>query len=103
MKLAECLLRRKELQQKLDRMQPLHANPDRFFQMSAQRVPIAQGVDLEEIRAKVPKVTLGEFDAEYNHYARQLRLLDAAIQQANWTSEIAEVEKCFKDYIHRDL
>ena len=35
---------------------------------------------------------------EYDHYAKQLRLVDAAVQQCNWTTEVDSVEDCFKDY-----
>jgi hypothetical protein len=82
--LAEALLRRKELQTRLDRMAPLR-NQD-LFEVKTGRKPAHEGLD--DIIAQVPKITFAEFEAEYNFIARQLRLCDAAIQRANWETQI---------------
>lgn len=58
-KLAEALLRRKELQGKVDR---------------------------------------AEVNREYNHYAKQLRLVDAAIQRANWTTDVEVDDTVMRDF-----
>lgn len=93
-KLAECLLRRKELQQKLDRMSTI--NRKELFQTEVQRVRVADGFD--DIHVKSPVVKFEDFDAEYNYYAKQLRLVDAAIQHTNWTVDVENVDGCFDDY-----
>ena len=95
-KLAECLLRRKELQQQIDRMKGIHAKE--LFEVKIQRKKVTDDVD--DIIASVPKMTFAQFDAEYRYYAKQLRLVDAAIQQINWTAEVDGVDECFKDYVN---
>ena len=83
-KLAEALLRRKELQAKVDQISSIKAQ--NIYDLRVQRIKITDSVD--EVTANVPKLNLSQVTAEYDHYARQLRLVDAAIQQANWTSVI---------------
>lgn len=94
-KLAECLLRRKELQQKLDRMSLI--NRKDLFKTEVQRVRVAEGFD--DIQVKMPVVKFADFDAEYNYYAKQLRLIDAAIQNMNWTTDVDNVSTCFDDFV----
>jgi len=89
MKLAEALLRRKELQQRLDRIQPIMENKNMLFKTIVRRVNAAEGVD--EATLHVPKMTLGQVTAEFDYYAKRLRLVDATIQQANWTTEVEGV------------
>ena len=93
-KLAECLLRRKELQQKIDRMNQI--NEKDLFEVKAQRKNVTENID--DVVAMVPKMTFAEFEAEYRHYAKQLRLIDGAIQQVNWTATVDDVDQCFQDY-----
>ena len=97
-KLAECLLRRKELQQKLDRMDSIHEKE--IYEIRVKRVKVTDSVD--EVTAAVPKMTYKEFDAEYSYYAKQLRLIDAAIQQVNWTAEVDNIDVCFSDFEPRE-
>lgn len=82
-KLAEALLRRKELSQKLDSISHIKEN-QLFYQVRAKRVNVMEGID--EINADFPKLTLSQVIAEYDFVAKQLRLIDALIQQANWTT-----------------
>lgn len=83
-KLAEALLRRKELQEKVNQIFPISiAN---VYETQVARVKVTDSID--NITAKVPKLTLAQVTAEYDFYARQLREIDAAIQQANWTTEV---------------
>ena len=93
-KLAECLLRRKELQQRLDRMNQID-NKD-LFEVRVQRKNVTENID--DVIAQVPKMTYAEFESEYRHYAKALRLIDGAIQQVNWTAEVDGVDQCFKDF-----
>lgn len=84
-KLAEALLRRKELQAKVHQISSIKAQ--NIYDLRVQRIKVADGID--EVTANVPKLTLSQVTEEYDYYARQLRLVDAAIQQANWTSHIS--------------
>jgi len=83
-KLAEALLRRKELQQKVDVLR--HIKENALFEVKAQRRQVTDSVD--DIVAQVPKLTASQVTKEYDWHARQLRLIDASIQQANWTTSI---------------
>ena len=83
-KLAEALLRRKELNEKLCQIRPIkEAN---IYEVVAQRRQITDNVD--DIVMKVPKLEINQVTKEYDWYAKQLRILDAKIQQANWTCDI---------------
>lgn len=93
-KLAEALLRRKELQEKLNRIGPV--KEAQVYEVKAKRVRVTD--DLDDLIASVPKLTLSQVTSEYDHYAKQLRLVDAAIQQANWTTEMPGIDACFVDY-----
>lgn len=84
MKLAEALLRRKELDLKVKQLHSIKV--DKLFEVVAQRKNVTENID--DIVARVPKLTASQVTAEYDFYARQLRLIDAAIQQANWTAEL---------------
>lgn len=84
-KLAEALLRRKELAEKLEVVKRLKDN-QAFYEVRAQRVKVTEGID--EISANFPKLTASQVTAEFDYVAKQLRLVDALIQQANWTTEL---------------
>lgn len=84
MKLAEALLRRKELQEKVARIDNIRKQD--IFDIKVQRKQAHEGID--DVIAQVPKLTLAEVNKEYDHYAKRLRLIDAAIQQTNWTVDI---------------
>jgi hypothetical protein len=93
-KLAEALLRRKELQLKVDVLQQIKGSD--LFEVKAKRVNVTESLD--DITAQVPKLTAGQVTRELDWHARQLRLVDAAIQQANWTTEISIEEATMADY-----
>lgn len=93
-KLAEALLRRKELQGKVDRIKSIREQD--LFVAKVQRRPVHEGID--DVIAAIPKLTLAEVTAEYDFYAKELRLIDAAIQQANWTTEIECKDGVLDDY-----
>lgn len=94
-KLAEALLRRKELQQKLDVVKNIKQN-QLVYEIRGQRVKITDGLD--ELTAGFPKLTLSQVTAEYDHCARQLRLIDAAIQHGNWTFDLDVDNMVLEDY-----
>lgn len=83
-KLAELLLRRKELAEKVELAKQVKIKD--LFDTKIKRISVSESTD--EVTADVPKLTLSQVTAEYNHYARQLRAVDAAIQQTNWTTEV---------------
>lgn len=82
-KLAEALLRRKELSEKLNVLRHFKDN-QMFYEIRGQRNKITDGLD--ELNANYPKLTASQVTAEYDYVARQLRLIDGIIQQANWTT-----------------
>lgn len=93
-KLAEALLRRKELQGKVDVLKTIKDKD--LFEVKARRQQVADGID--DVIAQVPKLTASQVTKEYDWHARQLRLIDAAIQQANWTTEIDVGDETMQDF-----
>lgn len=91
LKLAEALLRRKELAAKVEQLKTIQAPA--LFQTRVQRVKVTD--EVENITVNVPVLSASQVTQEFDHYSRQLRLVDAAIQQANWTTEI---EADLRDY-----
>lgn len=84
-KLAEALLRRKELSEKVGILKHFKDN-HLFYEIRGQRNKVTDGID--ELNANYPKLTASQVTAEYDFSAKQLRLVDAMIQQANWTTEL---------------
>lgn len=93
-KLAEALMRRKELQQKVDVLRQI--NEKALFEVRAQRKNVTENLD--DLIAMVPKLTASQVTAEYDWHARQLRLVDSAIQQVNWTAEVDVADTVMADY-----
>lgn len=87
MKIAEALLMRKQLAQKVEQLAPLKTAGDNgVFAEKIERVNVSETVD--EVKLQIPKVELKEVTKEYDHYASELRKIDAAIQQANWKYDV---------------
>jgi len=93
-KLAEALLRRKELNEKVDQLRKI--NVEGLFDVKVKRQNVTESVD--DVTASVPKITLSQVTAGFDYYAKQLRLVDATIQQANWTTEIEVPGDVMKDF-----
>lgn len=93
-KLAEALLRRKELGEKVTVLKQISAPS--LFETRVKRSRVTD--DIDDIIATVPKLTASQVTQEYDFYARQLRLIDAMIQQANWTTEIDVAETTMQDF-----
>ncbi len=87
-KLAEALLRRKELSEKLNVIRHIKDN-QLIYQVRSQRVKVTDGID--NLDLDTPKLELSQVTAEYDFVAKQLRLVDAIVQQANWTT-VLEVD-----------
>lgn len=93
-KLAEALLRRKELGQKVELLKQIRgAN---LFEVKVQRKQVHEGID--DVIAQVPKLAASQVTAEYDWHARQLRTIDAAIQRANWETDIEVTADAMADY-----
>jgi len=92
--LAEALLRRKELQGKVDALKAIKANA--LFETIATRKSAHEGID--DVVAKVPKLNAAQVTHELDFHARQLRLVDAAIQRANWETKIEVDDQVNQEY-----
>jgi Family of unknown function (DUF6847) len=91
MKIAEGLLLRKQLQSKVEQLQPLHNVGERgVFDQAVKRVNVNENLD--EITITTPRITLADITKTYDHYASELRKLDSAIQQANWEYDLKYAE-----------
>ena len=93
-KIAELLLRRKQLNMKVDVLQQIKDKD--LFEVRAQRKQVTDNID--DIIAQVPKLTAAQVTAEYDFYSKQLRLTDAMIQQSNWTTEVDTETDVMADY-----
>ena len=94
-KLAEALLRRKELSEQVDRLRGI--NQRELFEVKAKRINVTESID--DVTAQVPKISFQQVTHAFDEHARNLRLVDAAIQQANWTTEIDVDEKVMAPYV----
>lgn len=87
MKVAEGLLLRKQLEAKVAQLTPLkQLGENGIWKQEVSRKSVNENVD--EVSIVVPRITLADLTGTYDHYASELRKLDAAIQQANWTNEL---------------
>jgi hypothetical protein len=93
-KLAEALLRRKELQEKVGVLKNLKEKD--LFEIKATRRQVTENID--DVVAQVPKLTINQVTEAFDWHARRLRLIDAAIQQANWSTVIEVDQTIFDDY-----
>lgn len=87
MKLAEALLLRKQLQEKVDQLKPLKLNGDQgVYRDEVKRVNVNEQTD--DIVMKVARITVEDITKTYDMYASELRRLDTAIQAANWKHSV---------------
>jgi hypothetical protein len=93
--LAEALLRRKELSEKVKVLKNFKEN-QLFYQIRGERKKVTEGLD--DISADFPRMQAGQVTREHDWHARQLRLIDAAIQQANWTTKIPIDDSIMSEY-----
>ena len=92
MKLAEALLLRKQLEAKVKQLEPLKIQGEQgVYKLQTKRVNVGENVD--EVNLQIPRLSLSDITATYDHYAKQLRIIDGKIQQANWTTEIDFAEE----------
>ena len=83
-KLAEALLRRKELQAKVKQLEAI--NQRDLYEVKAKRTKVTDDVD--DIVAQVPLLTITQVAHAYDWHAKRLRQIDAVIQQANWATAV---------------
>lgn len=93
-KLAEALLRRKELQGKVDQLKAIKDKD--LYEVKSGRKVAHEGLD--DFILQVPLLSQAEVFGAYDWHAKQLRLVDAAIQQANWTCAVSVPEDSMGDY-----
>ncbi len=93
--LAELLLIRKDLQGKVDRLATIDRKE--LFENVIKRKPVAEGVD--DVIATVAKMSFQQFTHCYDWHAKQLRRVDAAIQRANWATQVEIDAEVLDDYI----
>lgn len=87
MKLAEALLLRKQLKEKVDQLRPIKEMGDGgLFEIKTKRVNISDQTD--DITLQVPHVDLKDVTKEFDKYATAYRKLDAAIQRTNWAADL---------------
>jgi hypothetical protein len=93
-KLADALLRRKELQEKV-KLTGNFRNSD-LYTTKVKRVKVSDGID--EVTADIPTLELNEVTAELDFYSQQLRKIDAVIQQANWATDVSVDNDAMSNY-----
>jgi len=54
---------------------------------------------VDDIAAKVPKVSVKALTAAFDWHSRQLREVDAAIQQANWATMITVPDESLSEFV----
>lgn len=87
MKIAQALLLRKQLEDKVNQLRPIKQLGDNgLFEMKTQRKSAAENVD--EVTFQIPKVQLSDVTKEFDKYATALRKIDASIQKANWEFDV---------------
>lgn len=99
--LAEALLRRKEINQLLDRMRPISDVSEKLFVTRVKRQSVNESTD--NIVGHVPRISAEQVDAYFNYYARQLRLVDAVIQRANWDTKLSIKATIMEDFKGEDF
>lgn len=92
MKIAQALLLRKQLEQKVEQLKPIKQNGDNgLFATKVNRINVSEQID--EVSIQVPKMTLEEVTKEFDKYATALRKIDASIQKANWEFDVDFTDK----------
>ena len=93
-KLAELLLLRKQYQQKVDQLKSI--NHPQLFETKHMRKQVNEQWD--DVVLQVPLLDAKQFTHEYDWYAKQLRVVDAAIQQANWGTSVSIDSTALQEY-----
>jgi hypothetical protein len=87
--LARALNLRKHLDIKVKALQPIKIQADNgVFETKTTRRKISD--DIDEVTVTTPKLSLADITKEYDQYAKELRVLDDAIQETNHTTQIID-------------
>ena len=87
MKIAQALLLRKQLEEKVAQLKPVKQMGDQgLFETKVTRVNVTETTD--NVTITTPRISLKEITSEFDKYASALRKLDASIQQANWACDV---------------
>jgi hypothetical protein len=92
--LASALLRRKELQQKVDQLKVIDLKA--LFEVKGKRVKVTDEID--DLVLTVPKLFPEEVTAAYDWHARRLREIDLVIQQANHSTRVEINANVMEDF-----
>ena len=85
--LARALNLRKHLAIKVEQLKPLKIQADNgVFETKTSRRKISD--DIDEVTVTTPKLSVADITKTYDLYAKELRLLDDAIQETNHTTGI---------------
>lgn len=93
--LAEALLRRKELQLKVDQLTRIKQSM--LETTVVDRVNVSDSTDA--VTARVPKCSMDQLTHCFDFHSKALRLIDGAIQQANWNTMIEVKPVSMDDYV----
>ena len=97
--LQELLLRRKELAAKVAQLSAI--KPSILTEIKQQRVEAREG--FSDLNLTIPRVTMADFTSEFDWYSRQLREVDALIQNANWTTKIPNADHLFESWPRQEI
>jgi len=87
MKIAQALLLRKQLEQKVAQLTPIRNYGEQgLLSTKVMRKNVSDQVD--EVTIQTPRVTLDDVTETFDKYATALRKLDASIQKANWEFDV---------------
>lgn len=98
-KLAEALLRRKELEGKVKQLAAI--KQQLLVDTVVKRVKVSDGFD--DMHIAYNRVHPSEVTAEFDFYSRQLRLCDAAIQQMNWTVTVPNADGFMTTWVQPEV
>lgn len=91
MKIAEALLLRKQLEAKVAQLTPIKQfGENGMLEIKVDRRKVSEEID--EVKFQIPKVSMSSVTKTYDHYAAELRKIDAAIQKANWQFDVTYSE-----------
>lgn len=94
-KLASLLARRKECTELVKQLQGV--NLAGFVHTEQTRKKADQG--LEDVVARIPKVSISEVTAKYDFYAGRLEEVDGLIQFANWNTNTTVQNEVFDEWL----
>lgn len=84
---AEALLKRKHLAERVEVLRPLKNGADKgLFETRISRIKVSD--DIDEAKLDIAKIKPEEITKEWDKACAELRKLDGLLQKANWTNVI---------------